>query len=61
MLNDEKIIERQNELFLAQSRGIPEDHELLLTFFNRRELQIPKSGILFGVVRGAWCSSHEAP
>src|SRR6185295_19131158 len=34
MLNDEKIVERQNELFLAESRGVPQDHILLLTFFD---------------------------
>src|SRR6185295_8045557 len=35
MLNDEKVVERQHELFFTQSRGVPQDHVLLLTFFNR--------------------------
>ena len=59
MLNDEKVVERQNELFFAQSRGVPEDHELLLSFFDRRKLQIAKSRALPGILRG--CSSHGAP
>jgi hypothetical protein len=60
MLNDEKIVERQHELFLAQSRGVPQDHILLLAFFNRGKLKITKSGILCGIVCGAG-SRHAVP
>jgi hypothetical protein len=61
MLNDEKIVERQNELFLTQSSRVPEDHVLLLTFFDRRKLKITKSGVLVGVFGGTGCGSHNAP
>src|SRR5438309_6089572 len=49
MLNDEKIVERQNELFLTQSSRVPQDHVLFLTLFDRRKLKITKSGVLVGV------------
>jgi hypothetical protein len=58
MLNDEKIIEGEDELFLTQPGGIPQNHVLLFTFFDRGKLQIAKCGALLGIVRG-W-RSHGA-
>src|SRR4029078_6053037 len=59
MLNDEKIVERQNELVLAQSGRIPQDHVLLLTLFDRRKLKITKSGVLCGVL--GCTGRHDGP
>jgi hypothetical protein len=59
MLNDEKVVERQDQPFLAQARGIPQHDILLFPFFNGGELEIPQCGILRGVFGSR--SSHEAP
>jgi len=51
MLDDEKVAERQNKLLFAQACRVPKDDELLLTFFNGRELEIPQDRILLGIFR----------
>ena len=55
MLNDKKIVEREDEFFLAEPARVPEDHVLLLTLFDGGKLEIPQERILFGIF-GRACS-----
>src|SRR5512134_2966444 len=38
VLYDEKVVERENEFFLAETAGVPEDDILLLSLFDGRKL-----------------------
>ncbi len=59
MLNDEKVVERKHQPFLAQAGRIPQHDVLLLPFFNRGELEIPQCGIVLGIFGSR--GSHIAP
>jgi hypothetical protein len=49
-LHDEEKIERQNQLLFAQTTGIPEHDQLILSLFNGRKLQIPQDRVLGGIL-----------
>ena len=49
MLNDKKIVEREDEFLLAEAAGIPEHHVLLLALLDGGKLEIPQDRILFGI------------
>jgi 3-hydroxy-3-methylglutaryl CoA synthase len=58
VLNDKKVIQRQDELFLAQSTGVPEHDVLLFSLFDRGELEIPQDRILLRIFGSGHVSSQ---
>ncbi len=49
MLDNEKVIQRQDKLLLAQSARVPENDKLILSLLNGRELEVSQDGIQFWI------------
>ena len=59
MLHDKKEAQREHQFFCAQTTGVPEHHQLILSLLNRRKLKVPQDRILRRILDHAGCHSAD--